>query len=245
MSRGVRDAGNLWPRPPKVPPNPADPACITPSLSAPLPRRAERQSSRFARLLPSSSRIKPSRWSYRQRSPRCSCAILPQLRGFEKVKPSPGCSPGSSRAGWVRGGLGGPRRAWVGPRRAGWVRGELGGSEAPAGASGGRNERPPDPGAPGPGTGPSAAAGAAPARRVRQRVGLVLEGGVADHDLVAGLGAGLRQQVVDAGAAQAPLEVLHRLGVVQVGHGHPAGRTVAEDAPATLFAHDLDRRLRL
>src|SRR6266542_3697199 len=208
------------------------------SLSAPLPRRAERQSSRFARLLPSSSRMKPSRWSYRRRSPRCSCAILPQLRGFEKVKPSPGCSPGSSRAGWVRGGL-------AGQGGLGWVRGEVGGSEAPAGASGGRNERPPDPGAPGPGTGPSAAAGAAPAGRVRQRVGLVLEGGVADHDLVAGLGAGLRQQVVDAGAAQAPLEVLHRLGVVQVGHGHPAGRTVAEDAPATLFAHDLDRRLRL
>src|SRR6266511_4133674 len=92
------------------------------------------------------------------------------------VEPSPGCSPGSSRAGWVRGGL-------AGQGGLGWVRGELGGSEAPAGGSGGRNERPPDPGAPGPGTGPSAAAGAAPAGRVRQRVGLALEGGVADHDL--------------------------------------------------------------
>src|SRR6266496_4521401 len=98
---------------------------------------------------------------------------------------------GPRRAGRAKAGLGGSEAGWAGQGGLGWVRGELGGSEAPAGASGGRNERPPDPGAPGPGTGPSAAAGAAPARRVRQRVGLVLEGGVADHDLVAGLGAGL------------------------------------------------------
>src|ERR687895_2360654 len=85
-----------------------------------------------------------------------------------------------------------------------------------------------DPGGGGSGAGAAAAGGG-------QRVGGELEGGLPDQDLVAGAGPGLGQQVVDAGPAQATLQVGDGLGVAQVGHGHPAlGAVAADPEPAGL-----------